>query len=595
MHRIANIRLVALLIALSAVAAAFLFSGGISPRDHANAAGPFTLAGIYCADMYLDVAPLQAKGAAHGTGDLQVGKLMMRVDPSTKVPGNWDISVINYLGPGALIPSAPPATGTCATKGDNNAAAWNPAVKYAIQNANSRPTSIGTPVGPGPSLAWKVCTFDSVGPLGQLWIRTDFNILLTTKSLAGSNFGEINAYLGVDSACATTTPNTFNAHTVLEFTSRVATTGTPGVGNDDWDGDGCTDFDEMSPFPATRAGLDPFNPNDCDQNFNGAYNVLTTAFPSTKQGVATALLATVASVQSKTIKDGKHVQATVVVNSPNGLANNDEVFWNSTDPLQIGWWQVKFGGIGPGGVPAPGQKKVTMNRLFAPPCGLITTGLPGGAPNNGLYGVNCLGPVQKGNYFHCISRIDDEKAPAPPAVRPITSRILCYIDSPALNDSGDALVPSADGIGGAPPPPPYTTATPTTLTGSYDPVNEKINFDGCFRNVGGTIAPNVIVHTNIDSTSLKGFTDIWFNATNAECTAGVVNGGPASLQVATSLAEQTDTFDHDGDGCTDMDELAVTPPGTCGDDPYNPSDSDTTLTNTGSVVVTVAPADWDKT
>ncbi|MGB2695657.1 MAG: flexitail domain-containing putative surface protein, partial [Dehalococcoidia bacterium] len=42
-------------------------------------------------------------------------------------------------------------------------------------------------------------------------------------------------------------------------------------------------------------------------------------------------------------------------------------------------------------------------------------------------------------------------------------------------------------------------------------------------------------------------------------------------------------------------ELAVTPPGTCGDDPYNPSDSDTTLTNTGSVVVTVAPADWDKT
>jgi hypothetical protein len=44
---------------------------------------------------------------------------------------------------------------------------------------------------------------------------------------------------------------------------------------DDWDGDGCTDYDELRPGnPITAAGgLDPFNPEDCQNNPAGTYNI----------------------------------------------------------------------------------------------------------------------------------------------------------------------------------------------------------------------------------------------------------------------------------------------------------------------------------
>jgi hypothetical protein len=60
--------------------------------------------------------------------------------------------------------------------------------------------------------------------------------------------------------------------------------------SDDWDGDGCTDWDELDKnftgaFPVSVTGVvngtDPFNPNDCDQNLDSNISILTTVVRDT--------------------------------------------------------------------------------------------------------------------------------------------------------------------------------------------------------------------------------------------------------------------------------------------------------------------------
>jgi hypothetical protein len=72
------------------------------------------------------------------------------------------------------------------------------------------------------------------------------------------------------------------------------------------------------------------------------------------------------------------------------------------------------------------------------------------------------------------------------------------------------------------------------------------------------------------------------------------------LGVPLEMAEQNDDFDHDGDGCSDYQELGhdkVPPPDAikkCGDDPYNPYDSDEDFDSVGTMLVTVVRQDIDK-
>ena len=66
------------------------------------------------------------------------------------------------------------------------------------------------------------------------------------------------------------------------------------------------------------------------------------------------------------------------------------------------------------------------------------------------------------------------------------------------------------------------------------------------------------------------------------------------------LVRQGLNANHDKDKCTDVEELLQSGPATCGDDPYNPHDSDENFNSVGNLLVTVcAPtgvcgADWDK-
>ena len=203
-----------------------------------------------------------------------------------------------------------------------------------------------------------------------------------------------------------------------------------------------------------------------------------------------------------------------------------------------------------------------------------------------------------GSYFHCIAAINHDEG-----TNDLDGALQCYQDWPLLdNAAGPGGVPAsgvpsrADGLAGAPPPPPYTTAAPAQLSGSFDEVNGLLIFDACFANVGGPLAPNMIWHAEVDAATLQGLVDIYGNQTLAACSAKTPNNtGPNIIKLAgveLGLARQGP--DSDLDLCTDMDELLGTSLEICGDDPYNPYDSDLNFDSIGNLLVTVTRADWNE-
>ena len=482
----------------------------------------------------------------------------------------------------------------------------------------------------------------------KVWIRTDTEATLINSGPGAKNLGTVVLYLGTsspsdpnDGTTCKILDDTIVFPSILESHSRDASTDFPGetknvpaitsgalvidpdgptnpsktdkqiqdtddLLQDDWDGDGCPDWDELDKDFIN--GRDPFNPNDCSElnDLTGTYNILATIAPAAKTGEISADPIALVKVEEKTvIKDGKHLQVDLLVsNFPDqALKNNQKVYWDTDDVDQVGWWQVKQGSIVQGG-PQPTatptgdiltDKTVTLNRLIVQPCGGTTTNIPetAAAAPGMLWGVVCNGIVEEGSYFHCIARVDEVN-------NVLDGNVTCYIDSAGLSSLPPvSAVPSfADGNAGAPPPPPYGTGAPNELSGTVDTVNQRIIIEACFTNIGGFLGPNVVVRLNTDAHSLKGFTQIWAKRSIAECDAKAPNDPNEApfLQVETVLARQNINFDHDDDGCSDYDELGHgKTPGpakkNCGDDPYNPYDSDTDFSGPSSTLATVTRAD----
>ena len=185
----------------------------------------------------------------------------------------------------------------------------------------------------------------------------------------------------------------------------------------------------------------------------------------------------------------------------------------------------------------------------------------------------------------------------------------------------------ADALAGPPPPPPYTNLAPSIGVGAFYPAGSPSECGGtpctivtsCFEDVGpikGT-GPNIMaravildpkggvtIQADTDGDTVKdtpvdrvssGTTDIWYNQSNASCDAFAPKGDPdfgglplESIQVSDKGGTNINpnpapwrpgpkpgatVIDFDGDGCTDEQELQGFPPGKCGDDPQNPSDS----------------------
>lgn len=195
------------------------------------------------------------------------------------------------------------------------------------------------------------------------------------------------------------------------------------------------------------------------------------------------------------------------------------------------------------------------------------------------------------NSYNCILRLDHDSV-----TNEAKAAAQCYADTPGLAP-GSPLVDPADGVPGPPPPPPYTTHRPAKLAGTYNSGTDSLSLVGCFRNVGGSIAPNVILQLTIPNASasppnLMGAALVYNKQSVAACAAGAPSG-PFSAH-ALNLTRVSSARDFDSDGCTDRQELEKTEPiSSCGDDPYNSHDSDFDFNGPFSAVASFIFADWN--
>ncbi len=231
---------------------------------------------------------------------------------------------------------------------------------------------------------------------------------------------------------------------------------------------------------------------------------------------------------------------------------------------------------------------------------------PNGLGNlSGIYDAQVHNNNKAQGLFHCMLRLDHDSI-----TNAVKAAAQCYLDIPG-QVPGNPLVDTADVIPGPPPPPPYITAAPTKFNGTFNPGTDTLNLTGCFADIGSSLGPNLIFDVTIPNAKatlatgiLSGTVLINLRESNAQCAAKTPSGTPpAPLNVnlykaggANPAPWRDSATDYDGDGCTDSDELAKPgSTGNCGDDPYNPLDSDTSINGPFNLTVTSIPADWDKT
>ena len=507
---------------LAAIAVAAVFLGGSGSTDNQAFATGSAENHVNCSDIYLDIPPLTTLGDGPGAEDLTLSGIGIAVPIAKSLSATLttggkvdEINIVTYLGPNEPdeLADKPPSADDCKTKADGNT--LNNRLKYAIIDLNARPSSAGDEIDVvdiGGGFFETTFITCSVSEANGIWTRTDVTTI-SDNDTSTQDFGLVTLYtevktptdlndcstadtsqtqlLFVDDCDGNTTAGLedFDCSTAFQstiVTTTRAATSDANLTDTDWDGDGCSDWDELQTTGAL--GKDPFNPEDCDQNFDGVFNLLVTQIAASK--------------------------------------NED-------------------------------------------------------------------GPVP-GSYFHCIARIDHDKKS-----NTLDANAVCYIDSPFLSAVGGSQVPTrADGFAGAPPPPPYAEAAPSKLTGSYDKGTQTITLDGCFADVGGALGPNIIIQASINGKTGKGTVDLFGNQTIAACDSNppVPKGDPTLAGLDIEMAEQKDGFDHDEDGCSDFNELGHDkgePPKKCGDDPYNPLDSDNNFNSVGNLIINGVRADWD--
>ena len=253
----------------------------LASNGGASSTGTFDLTGITCMDLYLDETPSPPlmKGDPHDEGDRRTTKILSRIEPSASQEGAWDVTSVAYSGPGGLIPDFPPSAETCKVKGDGNE--LHAGLDY-LPVSNDRPTATAKLVQEGDdlNLDYTICQLEG-GALG--WVRSEFSIVFVDGKPSTQDFGILTATLNVDppsnpedpTSCGTEGNLTFN-NVIIESTARVGTKGAPQPSlADDWDNDGCSDWNELSTDETAGGKRDPFNPYDIyDVNGDGAITLL---------------------------------------------------------------------------------------------------------------------------------------------------------------------------------------------------------------------------------------------------------------------------------------------------------------------------------
>ena len=125
----------------------------------------------------------------------------------------------------------------------------------------------------------------------------------------------------------------------------------------------------------------------------------------------------------------------------------------------------------------------------------------------------------------------------------------------------------------------------------------------CVESLGGALGPNVINVLTINNAKANlpnqsGIVDIYYAQSTADCNDLNPNGSP-TITLPTNVDtydtppyDKVTSVDSDGDGCADAFELDKTRPNKeCGDDPWNPHDSDLNFTGIFTITVEVLRAD----
>jgi hypothetical protein len=264
---------------------------------------------------------------------------------------------------------------------------------------------------------------------------------------------------------------------------------------DDWDGDGCPDWDELDKnfshddtfsetlgytgvpptsgpptFPGEQNGTDPFNPNDCDTNYSGINHIIATSAPNTATcDNAQIALGTCVGNGSYFACVAKLQHTKTGIQQP--LVTTLQCYTNSAT--------------------------VTVNPH---PDDLLVCGP-----------ADRCGNAKKG------------RGGSP-----------SYLATPFISIQPGTLRTVLSGAGNY-----------------YDTDTNMLHNNGCFDNVKGVLGPGIWTQAVIEAHTGVGYVDIWFFV---DCDAPKPTGPPDS-HAKIEATEQGADKDTDHDGCTDATEL----------------------------------------
>ena len=397
----------------------------------------------------------------------------------------------------------------------------------------------------------------------------------------------------------------------------------------DWDGDGCTDAQELFARKAgqgAKCGDDPWNPNDPVSNTTaagiaGIYEVQVTVNSQdacwsgtyAKQPLSGAGHFDCTGEPDGTFIPGAYFTCRANIQPAAGGGPKDI---EATVHCYIDVKSAVVLGVNTGPI------AVNSNVAGAPRCSADINGVPiAGGANPRFCGDGSPAAAPPG----CNDDVSDATAPTPvpcnkikptnvmagptncPALPCAANRwLFAHVNNP--NPAMPNLTQQANGT-----PTPIPNLKHTKLTGSIENGSNTFTLSGCFPDeYGGTFLKNVFVQAKIDVHTGHGLVtlrNLIGTITDCDATHGIAAtfpisavrqapntpnvNAPAALQGSGVGAFKTSTWDHDGDGCPDAKELGDTQTQGGLRDPsnrndfFNPEKTNTPVTQTVADIIKV--------
>ncbi len=318
---------------------------------------------------------------------------------------------------------------------------------------------------------------------------------------------------------------------------------------DDWDGDGCPDWDELAPYTAGSGqnGNDPFNPHDCDNNLSSEIAMFITVSQNTVDNGLLGILSElpgnglyfdcIADVQHDKLTNDITLTPFCYQDSPGRVANNYYAASNTPPgPFDLDNGSgpptktcppadASLCGDGKAGGRPPKADNPNANS-FMP----VGTRYDADAPESGAADGNCNNAVDEPE--------DNDTAinDGCPAVGPAESACANNMDDDSdgkVNDgcAAQGSVTAGDCADGLDFEGDNATDyfdsgcrqganAPAQLAGAINKTTNIATFSGCFENVTNVIGPNVFMDGSFDVKTGDGTVDIWAALTTADCLAG---------------------------------------------------------------------------